>query len=165
MAIGSAHFSDPAEIIATSRYWSNKLRYVDMNATNGGVARGTAITTSWTDVFSYTGSGALSGFILNIETFTTWKIRLVIDSTEEIFGSDGIISDEIQGDLIYDLDDVTDVTQSFIGLSKGSHDRIVFTCPNIIPIKFSTKIEIKLARVSGGTKKFQAGLIILQKDS
>ena len=143
--------------------WNSKLRYIDMNASNGGIARGTAVTTSWTDVFSYTGSGNLAGFILNVETFSDWKFRLLIDG-EEVFGSDGMLVVDMSNDAIYDVDDVTDVNQAFLGLSKGAHDRIVFTSPLNKMIRYTSSIVIKLARVSG-SKKFQAGLVILSKET
>jgi hypothetical protein len=185
MSIGSSHLSNPVtppslgqqtsansfpvvlpsdQIINISRSWGSKLRYIDMNASNGGVARASAITTTWTDIFSYSGSGYVAGFIVNVETFTLWKFRLIIDG-EEIFDSNGITSDDITTDTLYDLDDVTDVNQAAIGISKGSHDRFVFSAPLGQVIKYTSSVTIKLARVSGGSKKFQAGLIILSKET
>lgn len=147
--------------------WSNKLRVLDMNVSNGGVARGTSITNSaWVDVYSYTGSGYLAGFILNLETFIDWLVRLTIDGQEIIISSDGIISDEITADTIYDLDDVTDINQAALGISKGSHDRLVFTPPLNIPIYFASSISIKVKRVATkASKKFQAGLIWISKET
>jgi hypothetical protein len=159
-------FANDMPPLSIVRSWTNKLRYVDMNASSGGIARGSAVTTTWTDVYSYTGSGLLAGFILNIETFSDWKVRLIVDSTEEIFDTNGITSNDMATDSIYDVDDVSDVNQAFLGLSKGSHDRIVFTAPTQMPIKYTSKIEIKLARLTGApSKKFQAGLVVLSKDT
>jgi hypothetical protein len=157
-------FSSDISAIPIQRSWNSKLRYVDMNASSGGIARGSAVTTSWTDVFSYSGSGYISGFIINLETFTLWKIRFIVDG-EEIFDSAGITSDDLIGNAIYDMDDVADVNQSYLGLSKGSNDRFVFSSPSIQNIKYNSSVVIKVARVSGGTKKFQAGLIVLSKDT
>lgn len=147
--------------------WSKKLRQLDMNASNGGVARGTSITnSSWVDIFSYSGSGFFAGAIINIETFTLWRMRIVIDSQEILLDSNGILSDDIQGDTVYDMDDTSDVTQAVIGISKGSHDRFVYSPPLNFPIYYSTSISIKLKRDTGApSKKFQAGFINLSKET
>lgn len=167
MAIGAGSFGDPlgadASVTVLSNNWNKTLRYVDMNASSGGVARGTGITTTWQDVFSYSGSGYVAGWILNTEVFTDWKVRFIIDG-EELFDSNGLLFADLTGDAIYDVDDVTDVNQSFLGLSKGSHDRLVYSAPLNRPILYKTSVVIKLARVSG-SKKFQAGLVILSKET
>lgn len=167
MAIGAGSFGDPlgadASINVLGNTWNKTLRYVDMNASSGGVARGTSITTTWQDIFSYSGSGYVAGWIVNTEIFTDWKIRFLVDG-QEIFDSNGLLFADVTNDAIYDLDDVTDVTQAFLGVSKGSHDRLVFSAPLNRPMLYKTSVEVKLARVSG-SKKFQAGLIILSKET
>lgn len=167
MAIGAGSFGDPlgadATVTVLATNWNKNLRYIDMNASNGGVARGTGITTTWTNIYSYSGSGYIAGWMVNTESFTDWKIRFIVDG-EEIFDSNGLLFGDITNDAIYDLDDVTDVNQAFLGVSKGSHDRLVFSAPLNRPILYKTSVEIKLARVSG-SKKFQAGLIILSKET
>ena len=150
---------------ASVQAWSDKLRYVDMNVASGGIARGSAVTTTFVDVFSYTGSGYFAGFILNVETFTLWQTRLIIDGNEILIGSNGISSDDMSSDTVYDVDDLTDINQASLGISKGSHDRIVFTSPLDIPIRYDSSVVIKLARTSGPSKKFQAGLVILSKET
>jgi hypothetical protein len=167
MAIGAGSFGDPlgadAELTVIATNWNKKLRYIDMNASTGGVARATSITTSWTTLFSYSGSGYIAGWIVNTETLNDWKIRFIIDG-EEIFDPNGLLFSDIISDQIYDLDDVTDVNQAFLGLSKGSHDRLVFSSPMNRAIQYKTSVEILLARVSG-SKKFQAGLMIMSKET
>jgi hypothetical protein len=150
-----------AYVSGTILTWTNKLSYVDMNASNGGIARGTSVSTSWTNVFSYTGSGLLAGFLINLETFTLWDVRLVIDGVV-IFT---LNSDDISGDTVYDLDDITDINQAYLGISKGSHDRVVYTSPLKIPIRYQTSLVIAIKKTSGGTKKFQAGLVVLTKET
>ena len=149
--------------VPSGNYW-RKVCYCDMNVTTGGVARGTAISTSFTNVFSYYGTGRVIGFLLNLETFTTWTIRFTIDGTEVFNGSSGITSDDLASDTIYDVDDANDVNQAFIGLSKGSHDRLIWSSPLNIPYKFSSSVVLSIRRTSGGSKKFQAGLMIIEKD-
>jgi len=143
--------------------WSKNLRYVDMNASTGGVARSTSIATStnWTTVYSYSGSGFLAGFLVNVETFTGWEFRLLIDGSQ-IFS----ISDtDFSGDSIYDFDDITDVNQAILGLSKGSHDRFLFHPPMNSPIFYSTSIKVEIRRPTAVAKKFQAGLMMLSKET
>lgn len=143
--------------------WSKKLRYVDMNASNGGIARATSIATSanWTTVFSYSGSGFLAGFLVNVETFTGWEFRLVVDGDTILSMSDG----DFSGDAVYDFDDITDVNQAILGLSKGSHDRFLFHPPMNSPIYYSTSVQVQIRRPTAGAKKFQAGLMILSKET
>jgi hypothetical protein len=142
--------------------WPNTLCYCDMNVSTGGVARGTSITTTWTDVYSYSGSGYVAGFILNLETFTQWKVRFLVDGNDIFNSTDGFTSEDLAGDTIYDVDDVTDSNQASLGLSKGSHDRLVFASPLRIPTRYTSSVVVKVARVSG-TKKFQSGLMVLSK--
>lgn len=143
--------------------WSSKLRYIDMNAAGGGVARGTSIPNSaaWTTLYSYSGSGFIGGFICNVETFATgWEFRLIVDG-DTIFQ---LLDTDLSGDAIYDVDDVTDVNQAFFGISKGSHDRFLWHPPMFSPLYFSTTVQVQLRR-QAGAKKFQAGLIALSKET
>jgi hypothetical protein len=143
--------------------WSRKLRYADMNASNGGIARGTdvPITANWTTIYSYSGSGFIAGFLVNVETFTIWEFQLVVDG-DTIFT---IISSDLSGDSLYDLDDISDLNQAFLGISKGSHDRLIFHPPMNSPIYYASSVQVKIRRQSGTQKKFQAGLMILSKET
>jgi len=143
--------------------YSKKLVYVDMNASSGGVARGTSITSAtWVDVFSYSGSGVLTNFNLNIETKTLWLVRLLVDG-EEIFGSAGLSTDEMISDTLYDMDEIS---QTNLNLFTGLHDTITWGGPLGIPINYSTSVVLKVKRSAGApNKKFQAGLIVLTKDT
>lgn len=143
--------------------WSKKLRYEDMNVLNGGVARGTNIATSanWTTTYTYSGSGYMAGFIINLETFTGWEIRLVIDG-EVIFS---FVDNDLAADTIYDVDDVTDQNQSALGISKGSHDRFVWHSPLSSPLYFAATGVVQIRRPTAGAKKFQAGLMVISKET
>ena len=143
-------------------HWTYKVRSLDMNSSNGGIDRGTSVTSiAWSTLYSRSGAGFLSGFIINTETFGGWRVRILVDSVDILIGSTGILTDDITSDTIYDLDVDLDISQMSIGMSKGSHDRFIYTCPSNIPIYFSTSLQILLKRDSGGSKKFQAGLINL----
>lgn len=152
--------TQPISAITSVPAWSKKLRYVDMNATTGGVARDTNISTTYTTVFSYAGSGYVAGFLISVETFSGWTFKLTIDS-EIIFE---ILGDDITTDKLYDMDDVTDLGQASLGLSKGSHDRLIFHGPQNAPLYYENSINIQVKK-SGTTRKFQAGLIVLSKET
>lgn len=145
---------------SNTTFWSKYLRYDDMNASNGGVARGTTISgEGYTTVYSYNGYGYISGLVLNVETFSGWTFRLQVDSNT-IFE---FVDTDLTTDTLYDMDDATDANQAEIGISKSSHDRFVWHSPLNIPLQYSSNVTVSVKR-SGGAKKFQAGLIILTKE-
>jgi hypothetical protein len=155
--------TQPISAVTTVPSWSKTLRYDDMNVANGGVARATSIpnSASWTTIYSYTGSGYVAGIIVNVETFSTgWEFRLVVDSTT-IFS---LLDTDLTGDAIYDVDDITDVNQAYLGLSKGSHDRFLWHAPMNAPVYYATQVQVQLRR-QAGAKKFQAGLVVLSKET
>jgi hypothetical protein len=158
-------------ITASPSAYSSKLRYLDMNASNGGVARETVITNAtWVDIFSYSGSGLVIGFGANLETGADWQIRLLIDG-EEIFNdaTNGILLNDISSDSAYDWDSSGKSTVELadnIGLYLGSHDRLVWSSPLKSPTRYTASVVVKVKRVAAaGTKKFKAGLMVLTKDS
>ncbi len=58
----------------------SKLRYDDMNASTGGIARGTSISTGvWTKIYEYLGSGIVTSCLINLEDKKNWAIRLQVD--------------------------------------------------------------------------------------
>lgn len=147
---------------------TNKIRYDDMNASTGGVARETAITNSWTTVYSYTGVGKLIGFQLMLESVPTdWYIQVILDSSVEVFmGSTGIFTTDMFTTNIYDISPGGAFTGNVLGFTLTDHDGIVWVPPvssGIIP--FASKVEIKVKRAVAGTKKFRAGFVTLIKES
>lgn len=155
------------QVSGSMNTFSNKLRYDDMNASTGGVARATSVLNSaWTRVYSYTGSGLMVGFLITLENSDSWQVRLVVDG-EEILGANGILTDDLLGDQIYDMDTsgkaIPELDANF-GLFMGTHDR--FMCSMPIPIGFSTSVNIYLKRITGAaSKRFRAGLAVIQKDT
>jgi hypothetical protein len=141
-----------------------KLRYDDMNASNGGVARGTSITNAaWTQVYGYSGHGLIHGFILNIETKDKWLVRFVIDN-EEIFSSSGLLTNDFIADDVWDIDNAPNEEYGNIGIHFGEHDKILWGFDSL-PLKFNTSVSIYLRRKAGeGSKKFRAGLMVITKE-
>jgi hypothetical protein len=141
--------------------WGSTMTYADMNAGTGGIARGASVAQSatWTTIYTYTGSGYVAGMLINVEIFTAWEFRLLVDAVE-IFS---LLSNDLTSDTIYDVDDVTDVNTAFLGISKGSHDKFTWHTPLETPLRYNTSVTVQVRRQTGGSKKFQAGLIILSK--
>lgn len=154
----SAQFSS---LTTTVPSWSKKLRYDDMNATTGGVARGTNISgANFTTLYSYSGTGFLAGIIINVETFADWTFQLEVDG-EVIFT---FLASDLTGDSLYDVDDISDFNKAFLGVSKGAHDTFVWHPPLNAPMYYGSTVVVKLKK-AGGAKKFQAGLVVLSKES
>jgi hypothetical protein len=141
---------------------TSKLRVVDMNASSGGVARSTSIGTTWTDIFNYSGSGLLTGFLVNFESETLWNIRLIID-TEEVFSSNGIAINDMVNSALYALDDGVDRNTPGFGIQLSDDHKFRWNSPLGLPIKYTTNITIK-AKASS-SKQFRAGFITLTKDT
>jgi hypothetical protein len=143
---------------------NSKLRYLDMNVSNGGIARGSTVSTSWVNVFNRSGSGYLFFAIVSFETNTDWEFRIVIDG-EELFGSSGISINDIIGNSIYDLDTVgkgNGDLDDHIGIVLGDHNRLTWHPPSGASLYFSSSIVIKIKRKAGtASKKFNAGLVSL----
>jgi len=142
---------------------SSKLRYEDMNASTGGVARGTSIGTTFTSIYSYSGQGNFLGFIVNLEKpDEDWYIRIVVDG-EEITGSAGILTSDILDKDIYGFQQSGGKVfgPGAAGI-KVAEKAISFDFPQAIP--YSSSVQMLVRRASG-SKDFRAGLAILTKDS
>ena len=151
---------------ALSQY-PNKLRHLDINVANGGIARGTSITdTTWVDTYSYTGSGSLMSIFLNLEFNSDWLIRLLIDG-EDVFGSNGILSNDFLSTSIYNVSGTDDdALINALGFYFKSNGNFVWVSPLNTPTRYNSSIVIKLKRASGQpAKKFQAGLVALTKET
>lgn len=146
---------------------TSRLRYLDMNAANGGIARGTVVTNaSWSTVYSYTGSGIIHGWNLNIETKDSWQVRFVVDE-EEVFNTNGIFTDDMISDVAWDLDSYVDDKNedySGLGIHFGIHEKIMWGFDGI-PLRFNSSAKIMIRRITNASnKKFNAGLIVISKD-
>lgn len=141
--------------------WRHTLRYIDMNVASGGIARLTSLSGgTWTTIFSYSGSGYIAGCVVNTDTFADWEFRLTVDS-QVIFS---LASNDIATDAIYDLDDVTDSNQGYLGVSNGNHDKLLWHPPLNYPLYYSSSVLFEI-RKNGAAKNFQAGLMIMSKET
>lgn len=145
--------------------FSKKLRFRDMNATTGGVARGTVVTAlAWTTLFSRSGSGLFTGLTVNGSTMTSnWLFRFLVDG-EEIFPSTGMPTSDMNSLNIYNLGTTTtNTTTQGLNIAVNSSS-FFFTSPAYAPIIYGASLSI-LARTATGTKTFNAGLIVLTEET
>lgn len=149
--------------------WSRKLRYDDMNVSNGGIARDTLVgSASWTQIYSYTGSGLFIGFLSALEKFENegYFIRLVVDN-EEVFGASGISTSTIANKDLY-MWEKKPFTDQGIPVILGFHvaeNGIRWNGPMDTPIQFLTNVRILIRKQTGDPKKFMSGLVTLTKET
>jgi hypothetical protein len=130
------------------------LRYEQMDASNGGVARGTGIAGTWTDIYSVTGSGILMGFRAGLSSIAEWYVRLVIDTEEIFFDTTGISMADVTAGAVWDFPDKGQWNLGF----RRTGDQILWHAPHHIGMQYDSSIVIK-ARKDGGTKNFIAGFV------
>ncbi len=140
---------------------STKMRYDDMNVSNGGIARDSSyVANTWTDVYSYSGSGLLYSFLVTNQSIDKFFYRLVVDS-EEIFGSSGISGADLLGAALYNIVSIEDTFAHGIQIeNKPLH----WQGPLGYPLKYDTNVTIKVKSTDSG-KKFHAGLVVLSKET
>lgn len=148
-------------------YWNVNLKYYDMNASNGGVARDTVVTNSaWTTVFYKSGTGLVAGWLLTLELMKSdWRVRFTVDSQHIFEDSNGFLTDDISGNKLYAYDKTTGHDRIFsLGLDMDS-ETIRWRGPLQYPLQFSTDVKIEVTRTVAQSKKFFAGLVCLSKET
>ncbi len=138
--------------------FSKKLRYEDMNVSNGGVARDTAVGVTFEDMFSYSGSGILLGFMIHCQTLQDWTFKLTVDG-DDIFGSNDLIMADFINTGIYGFGDLD---PPWNGMSRSSNIFQYMSATNV-GIAYATNITIQ-AKNPGG-KQFKAGWVCLTKET
>lgn len=153
-----------------STWDGSKLNYEDMNASTGGVARGTTVTNAaWTKVYEYSGSGAVPYWQLSLEDHNRWRIRFVVDG-HEIFGSAGISTVDMEDGNIYEMNFDSDdqFAPLFAGINFGiGRSNLVFWgSPHNLPVHFDSTVQVYVRRAAGtSSTRFRAGLMIIHKDT
>ena len=136
---------------------TTSLKYIDMNASVGGVARGTNIGTTFVDVYSGSGAGVILGFLVTMENGeSNWRIRLEVDSIE-VFDVD---VEDFEDDQVYNykVGNLNTLTRS---LGFNYRNKTLFwEAPSQFPLCFTSTVVVQARRTSGN-KKFRAGLISL----
>lgn len=141
---------------------NSKLRIVDMNATTGGVARGTSISTTYVTLFQYNGSGLLFGWLITCASFSSnWQVQCTIDGVD-LFEGGGILTSDMYSNSVYNIDS-TSARESFVGLAVLNNS-MRFECPRLAPILYASSVVIKARRVTTN-QNFNAGLVVLSKET
>lgn len=139
----------------------------EMDASYGGVARDTVITTAdnWKTLFTYTGPGLLFGFVLTLESVSSnWRLRLIRDGEDVFLGSDGFSVGDLLDHSIFGFNrDYSTFAGQGFGLQMKTNI-LYFEAPIELPIVFSSSITIKVKRVQD-SKKFKAGMVSFQKET
>lgn len=138
------------------------LRLEDMNASSGGVARDTAITstTIYTDIYSYTGAGHLFSFLVTLEGnllgADPFNVRLIVDGVS-VFELSTL---DVATSSLWNLG--ADLAEMSMGISVVNNTFRFHT--GNVPLYFSSSLSISIKKVSGGSKRFRAGMIRLTKE-
>ncbi len=134
---------------------ASQLKFDDMNAANGGLARNTSIPVTFTNLYLYTGSGLFKTFIVNLDGTDKAWIRLIIDGNDILFDLNGLYNKDLKDNNVYDVQDIDMTTVGGLGM----HDNAIRYEPNV-SIKFDSSVVIQ-ARSTG--RKFKAGFVSLIK--
>lgn len=140
----------------------SKIRLDDMNVANGGVARGTSITSTvtYTTVYNYLGSGKLYSFLVTLEGNLTgadpFNIKLEIDgvTVSEVSTLDVATS------TIWNLSAAGD--ESNMGVSVANNT-FRYKAPE--GLTYATSVKVSVKKAAGGSKLFRAGLVHLTKET
>lgn len=138
-----------------------KLAYDDMNASNGGVARGTAITTSYTTIYNRSGAGYVFGFSVsfegNIIGADEFILKFIVDgltvaeiSTADI-GTNALYAAGSDGDAL-------------IWGFQTANNNLMFKAPGTGALRYASTVQIQIKKASGSNKQFRAGVIGLTKE-
>jgi hypothetical protein len=141
----------------------SSLVYEDMGTTTGGIARNTDLTTGdgWTTIYEYTGCGVFIGFLTTFEDENRWEVELSIDGNTIFSILAGDLNDE---DLYgYFFQDGPDMEPGRLGVHLSRHT-FYFNAPQKSAIPYLTNVRVRVRKISGGARRWRAGLAILTKE-
>ncbi len=134
-----------------------------MNASNGGVARDTSITSTvtYTQLYSYTGSGNLFGFTVSFEG--------------NLLGADPFnVKLEIDGVTAIEVNTLDVGTATFWNLgSSGDENTLGMSVANNTlkfsqrhgSLSYASSVKVYIKKATGGSKRFRGGMMYLTKDT
>lgn len=155
-----AVFSSPPNTAPS--YIGTKIRFDDMNASTGGVARDTTIssTVTYTRLYSYIGAGHLFAFTVSFEG--------------NLLGADPFnIKLEIDGVTCFELNTLDIGTNTFWNLSSHGDEATMGLSVAKNTFRFSQKngslyctssLKIYIKKAAGGSKRFRGGMVYLTKE-
>lgn len=138
-----------------------KLAYDDMNVANGGVARGTAITTAYTTIYNRSGNGYIFGFSVSFEGNIVGADEFMLKFTVDSLVVAEISTADVGTNALYaagsDLD-------ALIWGFQTANNNLMFKAPGNGAVKYASSVQIQIKKVSGSNKQFRAGIIGLTKE-
>ena len=142
---------DPSDTPGCTTF-SKKLRtdFSDSNITMG---------VSYSTIYSYSGSGKLSGFTLDFNSDDV-RVKLTIDSTEVVFE---LVLSDIEDIQLSTGDEGTDYGICNGVLVVGSGSKIQF-CPPC-PIKYGSQVLIEGQRSDSDDHTMNRSIVVLTKES
>lgn len=143
----------------------SKTRIVDMNASSGGVARGTNITSTstYTTLFNYSGTGQLFSFLVtfegNLVGADAFNIKLEIDNVIVL----EISTADVGTNTLYNL--LTDGDESTMGMALDTNV-FRFAAPHGIGLYYGSSVKVSIKKVSStAAKAFRAGMVYMTKET
>lgn len=138
-----------------------KLAYDDMNASTGGVARGTAISTTYTTIYNRSGTGQIFGFTVSFEGNIIGADEFILKFTVDSLVVAEISTADIGTNALYAMGSDGD---ALIFGWQTANNNVMFKTPGSGGIKYSSTVKIEIKKASGSNKQFRAGLIGLTKE-
>lgn len=138
-----------------------KLKYDDMNVANGGVARGTAISTSYTTIYNYSGTGSIFGFSVSFEGNILGADEFILKFTVDGLVVAEISTNDIGTNSLYAAGADGD---ALIWGFQTANNNVMFKAPGNGALKYATSVQIQIKKASGSNKQFRAGVIALTKE-
>lgn len=147
--------SSPSDLVGCDSI-SPKLR-VDYSGTNQ------SITSSYTTVYSYSGSGKLFGFVLDFNSDSV-RVKFTIDGTEQIFELTLNQIEDLQAYSSGGCDDSSNTDDGLLGFFKKASGNKLYFQP-LHCIVYYSEVKIEAQRTGSSNKTLDDYLVILTKES
>lgn len=138
-----------------------KLAYDDMNVANGGVARATAISTTYTTVYNRSGTGRIFGFSIAFEGNIIGADEFLVKYTVDSVVVFEISTADVGTAAIYNFN--TDADGLLLGV-QVSNNNFLHRTPGNASLSYASSVKVEIKKASGATKQFHAGLMVLTKE-
>lgn len=139
----------------------SKLYYDDMNVANGGVARATSISTSYTTIYNKSGSGHIFGFSVSFEGNIIGADEFILKFTVDSLIVAEISTADIGTNALYAAGSDGD---ALIWGFQTANNNVMFKTPGNGGLRYNSTVQIQIKKASGSNKQFRAGIIALTKE-
>lgn len=147
---------------------SSGIRYIDMNASNGGVNRATSIRLSdgEVDLFSRNFCGMFYGFNLTLQDMITdWYLKIYIDNINILEGNNpslGFPTLDLEESNLYGIDNNRNSGFTLGFMLENNTIRFMGIDGN--PIRINQSLRISVSRTSNANRRFRAGFVTLVEE-